>query len=155
MGPYTRLLRRFSHQRWWSAVGPRLAGIDRELQRRTKGRFSVIGRPQVPMLLLTTVGHKTGVQRTTALIYARDGASYIVTASNWGRPQHPAWSDNLLAEPAALVTVAGKQIPVTAHLADARERDRAWTMVQTVWPAYLTYQQRTERNLRLFVLHPR
>jgi deazaflavin-dependent oxidoreductase (nitroreductase family) len=136
-------------------VGPRLVRADRELQRRTRGRFSVIGRAQVPMLLLTTVGHRTGAARTTPLIYAHDGDDYIVTASNWGQPRHPAWSDNLLAEPGAQVTVSGRQIPVTARLASPGERDRAWRLVQEVWPAYQTYQQRTERELRIFMLQPR
>jgi deazaflavin-dependent oxidoreductase (nitroreductase family) len=129
--------------------------VDRALQRLTKGRIDKLGRRSLPTLLLTTVGAKSGLPRTVPLLYAADGDSFVVTASNWGQQHHPAWSGNLLATPEATVTVAGRDVAVRAELAEGELRSRLWGEVTRIWPAYDAYETRSGRHIRVFLLTPR
>ena len=155
MSRYTALLRRLGNHRWFAALGRRLTPLDRRLYRLTGGRWSVIGRHELPTLLITTTGRRSGLPRTQPLLYARDGDGYVVIGSNWGQAHHPAWSANLLARPAARVTVGDREFDVSATLATGAERDRLWQLVRRVWPGYAAYAQRAEgRELRIFRLVP-
>src|SRR5690349_18061565 len=116
MSHYTALLRRLGNQRWFAAVGRLVTPLDRRIYQLTGGRWSVIGRHQLPSLLITTTGRKSGLPRTQPLLYARDGDSYIVVGSNWGQAHHPAWSTNLLAQPAARITLGERDLDVRATL---------------------------------------
>jgi deazaflavin-dependent oxidoreductase (nitroreductase family) len=150
----SKLAHWLGHQRWFAAVGRRLVPVDRALQRVTKGRIDRFGRGSLPTLLLTTVGSKSGLRRTVPLLYTTDGDAYVVTASNWGQQHHPAWSGNLLATPEATVEIGGREIPVRAELAEGDDRVRLWSKVTSVWPAYDTYEERSGRVIRVFVLRP-
>ncbi|BCJ52444.1 hypothetical protein Asp14428_39190 [Actinoplanes sp. NBRC 14428] len=155
MSRYTALLRRLGSQRWFAALGRHLAGVDRRLYRLTDGRWSVIGRHQLPTLLITTTGRRSGLPRTQPLLYAVDGDGYVVVGSNWGQAHHPAWSANLLARPAARITLGGRELDVHAALAEGDERDRLWGMVQRIWPGYASYAKRAgTREIRIFRLTP-
>jgi deazaflavin-dependent oxidoreductase (nitroreductase family) len=155
MGWYTNVIRSLGHRRWFALVGRTAVPVDRWLQRRTGGRITILGRSALPTLLLTTKGRKSGLPRTVPLIYAPDGDSFVVTASNWGQEHHPAWSGNLLASSAATISLeGGRDVPVRAALAEGAERDRVWPLVTKVWPAYDTYVERSGRAIRVFVLTP-
>jgi len=155
MGWYTNVIRSLGHHRWFATVGRAAVPVDRWLQRRTGGRITILGRSSLPTLLLTTRGRKSGLPRTVPLIYAPDGAGFVVTASNWGQQHHPAWSANLLASAEATVALdGGREVKVRATLAEGAERDRVWPLVTRVWPAYDTYVVRSGRDLRVFVLTP-
>ncbi len=152
---YSDLIRRLGHQRWFARTGRVLAPLDRWVVRVSHGRWSVIGKDVLPELLLTTTGRTSGLPREVTLVYAEDFPSYVVTASNWGQPNHPAWSANLLADPRAWVTIHGVRTAVEATLAEGAERDRVWALVTRVWPAYDSYAARAGRDIRVFVLRPR
>jgi deazaflavin-dependent oxidoreductase (nitroreductase family) len=109
----------------------------------------------VPTLLLTTTGHKTGLARTTPLIFARDGEDYLVVASMGGAPRHPSWYVNLTANPEAEIQVRAEHHTVTASTASAEEKPRLWDIVRAQWPNYDVYQSRTEREIPVVVLTPR
>jgi deazaflavin-dependent oxidoreductase (nitroreductase family) len=111
-------------------------------------------KPGVPTLLLTTTGNKSGLRRRTALIYARDGESYLVVASAGGAPGHPAWYRNLDADPAVHVQVGAEEFDARARTATGEERDRLWPVVTKVWPPYDDYQARTDRQIPVVVLTP-
>jgi deazaflavin-dependent oxidoreductase (nitroreductase family) len=134
-------------------MGRRLAPFDRWLQRATSGRLSIAW--PLPVLQLTTIGRRTGLPSTTPLLYARDGADWIVTASNWGRPHHPDWSANLIANPDATIEIGRECVDVHATLAAGADRERLWAAVAAVWPAYETYAERARREIRLFRLTAR
>jgi deazaflavin-dependent oxidoreductase (nitroreductase family) len=108
----------------------------------------------VPILLLTTTGRKSGLPRTTPLIFAKDGDDYLVVASMGGAPQHPKWYGNLLAEPAARIQVRAAHVDVDARTADTDERGRLWKIVSEQWPNYDVYQTRTDRVIPVVVLSP-
>ncbi len=108
----------------------------------------------VPTLLLTTTGRRTGEPRTSALIFARDGADYLVVASMGGAPTHPQWYLNLTADPTAEIQVRAERIPVVARRASDEEKPRLWRIVTGVWPNYDVYQSRTDRDIPVVVLSP-
>jgi deazaflavin-dependent oxidoreductase (nitroreductase family) len=108
----------------------------------------------VPTLLLTTTGRKTGLARTTPLIFSRDGDDYVVVASKGGAPSHPHWYMNLQAKADATIQVRGEHLLVEAHTASEDEKVRLWSIVAGQWPNYDAYQARTEREIPVVVLSP-
>ncbi len=127
--------------------------VDRALGRLTRGRFVTFGLRELPSMLLTTTGRKTGQPRINPLLYVRDGDAFVVIGSNWGQTTQPAWSGNLLAHPDAIVTLGGREIPVRATHATGAERDRLFALLLTMWPAYETYVTRAGgREIRVFRL---
>ncbi|MET0416315.1 MAG: nitroreductase/quinone reductase family protein [Actinoplanes sp.] len=155
MSRYSALLRRLGSQRWFASAGRLLTPLDRRIYRWTRGRWSVIGRDQLPSLLITTTGRRSGLPRTQPLLYATDGADYVVIGSNWGQANHPAWTANLLASPEARVTLGGREFGVRATLATGAERERLWPLFLSIWPGYAAYAKRaTSREIRIFRLTP-
>jgi deazaflavin-dependent oxidoreductase (nitroreductase family) len=107
------------------------------------------------ILLLTTKGRSSGEPRTTPLIHRTDDERWIVVASKGGAPEHPGWYENLLASPQAMIQVKDDQIPVRAGTAEGAERERLWSLMTEVWPAYDEYQQKTDRQIPVVVLERR
>ena len=108
------------------------------------------------MLLLRTVGRKSGLPRTAALLYVRDGDSYVVVASKGGAPENPGWLHNLLAAPDVEIQVGRDRIPVRARIAEGEERTRLWARADQVNQGqYDAYQSRTSREIPVVVLDPR
>jgi deazaflavin-dependent oxidoreductase (nitroreductase family) len=104
------------------------------------------------ILLLTTTGRSSGEQRTTPLIHRTDGDRWVIVASKGGAPEHPAWYENLLADPEATIEVEDETIDVRAETAEGDERARLWSLMCEVWPAYADYQTKTEREIPVVVL---
>src|SRR5579863_8725667 len=97
------------------------------------------------MLLLHTIGRKTGQKRTHTLLYIRDGENLVVCASNNGSPQPPAWYLNLEANPRVRIQHGRIQREVIAEMASPEERERLWQMLLKVRPQYADYQKITSR----------
>jgi len=105
-----------------------------------------------PCLVLTTKGSKSGATRKHALIYGRDGDTYLIIASMGGAPKHPQWYRNLSANPDVEVQVLGDKFAATARTATLDEKARLWSIMTKVWPSYDLYQERTERDIPVVVL---
>jgi deazaflavin-dependent oxidoreductase (nitroreductase family) len=130
--------------------------VDRVVAKLTGGRLVTLGMRELPALLLTTTGRRSGEPRTVPLLYLPEGDSFIVIGSNFGQGSHPAWSLNLLANPDAVVTVRGTKTPVRAHLAEGEERTRLMAALKELWPGYSSYEEwASHRTLRIFRLTPR
>ena len=108
----------------------------------------------MPILLLTTIGRKTGKRRTTPLMYLRDGESYVITASNNGRDRQPAWFLNLQASPQGQIDVPGKRLDMSASVAAQKERDRLWAQLVAKAPFFDGYQKGTARLIPMVLLRP-
>jgi len=106
----------------------------------------------VTTLLLTTTGRRTGLARTTPLIYGRAGERYLVVASRGGAPAHPSWYDNLVAQPIVQVQVLADRFKARARTATAAERPALWKTMAAIWPPYDDYQQRTAREIPVVIL---
>jgi deazaflavin-dependent oxidoreductase (nitroreductase family) len=140
--------------RSWPVLN-RLVGVHAALYRVTGGLIGhhVPGAP--PMLLLDHVGAKSGIRRTSALAYMRDGDDIVLVASKGGHPRHPAWFHNLRANPGTVVQVGRERRPVVARVATAAERKRLWPKVVEVYSGFADYQRRTDREIPLVILERR
>ncbi|MDJ0924443.1 MAG: nitroreductase family deazaflavin-dependent oxidoreductase [Acidimicrobiia bacterium] len=131
----------------------KLSAIHTAMYRATRGR---IGRRLVnnDMLLLSTVGRKSGKAHTVPLLYVRDERDLVVIASWGGRDRHPDWYLNLLATPKAEAQVVRDRFPVRARTANPEERQRLWPAVVAAYDGYTTYQSRTDREIPVVLLSP-
>lgn len=107
-------------------------------------------------IVLATRGRRTGEPRRATLYAFEDGSSgrLVVVASKGGATKDPHWATNLRAEPAATVRSGKREWPVTAHEAEADERDRLWALVTKESSFYAGFQRRTKRVIPVFVLTP-
>ena len=105
-----------------------------------------------PLLLITTKGAKSGEERTTPLVYSKDGDRFVVIASMGGAPRHPAWFFNVRANPEVTLEVGAETFTATASIADGAERDRLFNAQAAGMPAFAEYQQKTTRVIPVVVL---
>jgi deazaflavin-dependent oxidoreductase (nitroreductase family) len=105
-----------------------------------------------PILLLTTIGRRTGQPRTWPLTYLLEGDRLIILASNGGQPNHPAWYLNLRAIPRVSVQLGDQVRTMIAQRAEGDERARLWSRVVEEYPAYAEYQRKTDRQIPVVVL---
>ena len=148
-------LTRFASTQLGSNVIKALTPLDRKLLLRTTAKYTVLGPIGAPPLLLTTTGAKSGLPRTTPLIYVREGDHLIVIGSNFGQSSHPTWTTNLRADPNAVVTIAGVEIPVRARQLEGAERERGIHSFIALTTVYAEYLRRTDREIRVFALEKR
>jgi deazaflavin-dependent oxidoreductase (nitroreductase family) len=106
----------------------------------------------VTNLLLTTIGRKSGVERTVPLAYITDGDTFVVVASNGGADRHPAWWLNLQQVPQGRIQIGNDSVDVVAAKADGRERARLWPMLKQANPFYGWYEQITDRDIPVVIL---
>lgn len=106
----------------------------------------------VPTLLLTVRGRSSGKLRRTALIYGEDDGRYLVVASYGGAPKHPQWYSNLVADPKVQVQVKDEVFDAVARTADPAEKARLWPTVTAIWPDYIEYQKKTDRDIPVVIL---
>jgi deazaflavin-dependent oxidoreductase (nitroreductase family) len=104
------------------------------------------------ILLLTSTGRKTGTQHRTALIYREDGDNYVIVASKGGAPKHPAWYLNIEANPDVRLQVKDEEFAGRARPAEGAERERLWKLMNEQWPAYDSYQAKTDREIPVVVI---
>ena len=105
-----------------------------------------------PLLLLTTKGAKSGEERTTPLVYSRDGDRLVIIASMGGAPKHPAWYLNLVANPDVTVEVGTEKFGAKARVANGEERERLYAQQAAAMPAFNEYAQKTTRVIPVVVL---
>jgi deazaflavin-dependent oxidoreductase (nitroreductase family) len=105
-----------------------------------------------PLLLLTTVGRRTGRRRTTPMMYDRDGERLLVFASNAGAPKHPDWYHNLVADPHVTVEVDGEEYPATAVVTAGEERDRLFASTIERYPFFADHQAAVDRTIPVVAL---
>jgi F420H(2)-dependent quinone reductase len=123
------------------------------LYEKTDGRFTWLGG--LPVLLLRTVGRKSGQERTAALVYLQDGKNFVVVASNGGSDRAPGWFFNIQQQPDVAVQIGRRRVRARAHVADAQERARLWPLVnRNNSNRYDGYQAKTKRQIPLVVLSP-
>lgn len=107
-----------------------------------------------PIIVLTTVGAKTGGLRKTALMRVEHEGRYAVVASDGGAPRPPAWYWNLVKNPHVQLQDGDSLRDYTAHRAEGAEHDEWWARAVEAWPDYAEYQKKTDRQIALFVLDP-
>jgi len=123
------------------------------LIRISRGRLGTkLGTQRV--LLLHTVGRKSGKHRLTPIAYFQGERSFFIVASNWGKDHQAAWFCNLMSQPKTLVEIDGKTLPVEAHQAEGEEYSRLWNYAIQRHPPYKHHQEMTARPIPIVVLVP-
>jgi deazaflavin-dependent oxidoreductase (nitroreductase family) len=122
--------------------------------RASHGRVGTrVGRQ--PVLLLTTLGRRSGRWRTTPVQYVDDGGDrLVVVASNAGRAHPPAWWLNLRDQPACRVQIGARSLDARAIEAAGIERDRLWRLACSENAAYRRAQARSPRSFPVVILEP-
>ncbi len=123
--------------------------------RATAGRLGSRFRFGAPVLLLTTVGRRSGQNRTVALIYAEEGDALVLVASKGGSASHPLWYWNLEANPECEVQIGSQIRSLRARRASDEEKAKLWPKLNDIYREYEDYQARTDRNIPVMVLEPR
>ena len=104
------------------------------------------------MLLLTTMGAKSGQPRTNPLAYSADGDKILIIASKGGAPTNPDWFYNLIANPVVTVERGTETFQAHAVVPAAAERDRLFDQVSAQMPGFAEYQRNTTRQIPVVVL---
>ena len=113
-------------------------------QYRADGGVSMGDRP---LVLLTTLGRRTGMPRTTPMMYVRDGDRLFVIASNAGAPKDPQWYRNLIADPAVTVELPGQKFKARARPLQGADYDRIWAMIKERHRFFAEHDQRAGRRI--------
>jgi deazaflavin-dependent oxidoreductase (nitroreductase family) len=139
-------------------LGRRTTKIHVALYRRTGGRVGghLPGFPAARIVLVDHVGARSGMRRTSPLMYHEEDGVVAVVASKGGQPTHPAWFHNLRAHPDTTVQIGSEVRSVRARVASDEERARLWPKFQAVYPGYDFLQSITNgRKIPIVILEPR
>jgi deazaflavin-dependent oxidoreductase (nitroreductase family) len=113
-------------------------------QYRADGGASMGDRP---LVLLTTVGRKTGMPRTTPMMFVREAERIFVVASNAGAPKDPQWYRNLVKDPSVTVELPGEEFKARATPLDGADYDRTWAMIKERFPFFAEHDERAGRRI--------
>jgi deazaflavin-dependent oxidoreductase (nitroreductase family) len=106
----------------------------------------------MPLLLVTMTGAKSGRTITLPLVYSTDGDRIVIIASYAGAPKNPSWYHNLVAHPVVTVELGGGKYQARATVATGAERDRLFKQQADLLPIFNDYQKKTTRRIPVFVL---
>ncbi|MFQ5617124.1 MAG: nitroreductase family deazaflavin-dependent oxidoreductase [Anaerolineales bacterium] len=127
--------------------------LHRLLYQRTGGRFgSRMPGKKLRVLLLTTIGRKSGQRRTVPVMYHRDDDQFVIVASNSAKDKHPAWYWNLKSHAGAEIQVGAVVMQVAAQEANEAERRRLWPELVRVQPLFTAYESLTDRQMPIIIL---
>jgi deazaflavin-dependent oxidoreductase (nitroreductase family) len=108
-----------------------------------------------PLLLLHTVGAKSGLPRVHPMMYQKVDGGYAVFASKGGAPTDPDWYRNLVAHPQVRAEIGTETVELVARVAAAEERERIWSAQKAAYPGFADYEQKTTRQIPVVVLEPK
>jgi F420H(2)-dependent quinone reductase len=139
-------------------AGRRSTKIHVAIYRRTRGRIggSLPGWPQPRIALVDHTGAKTGVKRTSPLMYHEHGDAIVVAGTKGGQPTHPAWFHNLMANPDTTLQIGSEFREVHARLATDEECHQLWKKMVEIYPGYDFYRRNAKgRKIPVVILDPR
>ncbi|MCB0044999.1 MAG: nitroreductase family deazaflavin-dependent oxidoreductase [Caldilineaceae bacterium] len=146
-GPLLSLLPRFQHR------------LDKAVLRWSGGRTTLAALlVGAPVLMLTSVGARSGKPRTTPLLAILRGdrpGEFAVIASNWGQARNPAWYYNLKAHPRAAVRAGDEEGAYVAREVFGEEYDAWWAAALETYAGYAVYRTRAgDRRIPVIVMQP-
>jgi F420H(2)-dependent quinone reductase len=107
-----------------------------------------------PIVLVDSVGRKSGKRRTHPLLCMPDGDDIVIVASKGGIERNPAWYHNLMANPETTINWRGEKRQVRAREASDAEREELWPRLLEIYRGWGHYQRRTERKIPVLILEP-
>ena len=105
-----------------------------------------------PIIVLTTLGAKSGKIRKTPLMRVEHDGEYLVVASKGGAPEHPEWYHNFVEHPEVELQDGAERHTYTARILHGEERADWWAHAVATWPTYGEYQKKTDREIPVFLL---
>jgi len=139
-------------------LGRRSTKIHVALYRRSGGKIAghLPGWPEARIVLVDHTGAKSGVKRTSPLMYHEDGDTVAAVASKGGQPTHPAWFHNLKANPDTTIQIGSVVREVRARVATDEERDHLWPKFVAFYPGYDFFQRNAKgRKIPIVIFDPR
>ena len=127
---------------------------DQVAEYENSGGTSGLTLRDVPVVVVTSVGSKSGKLRKNPVMRIEHGGIYLAVASQGGAPTHPSWYHNFKAEPLVELQDGTLMGDYVARELAGEERTLWWDRAVEVWPDYAEYQTRTTRQIPLFVLEP-
>jgi deazaflavin-dependent oxidoreductase (nitroreductase family) len=124
-----------------------------ELYERTDGREGTDLRGR-PVIIVTHRGRSTGATRKTPLMRVADGDNYVLVGSAGGAPKHPVWVYNLRADPDVEIRDRERVQRMRVREVEGDEKARVWRIAVEAFPPYEEYQQKTERQIPVFLAEP-
>ena len=125
---------------------------NREVIEQFRAGGPIEGMHRDRLVLLTTVGARTGRRHTTPMMFHRDGDRLLVMASNAGAPKAPDWYHNLVAEPRVTVEVGDETYKAIAEPASGAEYDRLWRKVIELTPFFADHKVKAGRDIPVVML---
>lgn len=119
------------------------------LEKGTTDGVEIYGRP---IVLFTTRGAKSGLQRYVPLMRVEENGRYAMVASKGGNPQNPNWYHNVKANPEVTVQDGDTISTMTAREVTGTEREHWWALAVQAYPPYEEYQTKTDRQIPIFVV---
>ncbi|MCL4117085.1 UNVERIFIED_CONTAM: hypothetical protein GTU68_050763, partial [Idotea baltica] len=108
-----------------------------------------------PLLLLHTIGAKSGQERIHPMMYRQVGDAVAVFGSLGGAPHHPAWFHNLVANPDVTAEIGAATLALRARITQGPERDEIWEQQKVDWPGFADYETKTDRIIPVIILENR
>lgn len=155
MGLLTPVAVRIGAIPWMPKLLPQIVFVDKLIQRGTAGKLTILDVAGLPNLMLTVIGRKSGLPRSNPLLCVPDGERILVAGSNFGGPTEPLWVKNIEANPDVTVRRSGVTSQMVARLLTGDERAAAWQDMLKTWPNFALYEQKTDRQIKVFELSPR
>ncbi len=106
------------------------------------------------IVVITSVGSKSGKLRKNPVMRVEKDGVYVAIASKGGAPENPSWYDNFVAHPLVDLQDGPEPKPYKARLAQGDERTKWWAHAVATWPTYASYQEKTDREIPVFLLEP-
>ena len=117
-------------------------------------KASMLRDTGLPIIVMTTIGHRTGLVRKVPLMKVEHEGQYAIVASKGGAKEHPGWYHNLIADPKVLVQDGPAPFETTVRLLSGEERTEWWERSVDAFSPYAEYQEKTDREIPLFITEP-
>ena len=117
-------------------------------------RANTLRETGLPIIVMTTVGHKSGKVRKVPLMRVEHDGEYAIVASTGGAPEHPLWYWNLDADPHVTIQDGPAPFDAEVRLLSGEERDIWWERSVAAFPTYADYKERTDREIPVFIASP-
>jgi deazaflavin-dependent oxidoreductase (nitroreductase family) len=126
--------------------------INRSVIEQFRAGGEIEGMHRERLVLLTTVGRRTGMRRTTPMMFHAEGDRLLVIASNIGAARHPDWYLNLLAEPRVGVELSHDAYDAVATTTEGEEREALWAMLKATYPFFVDHEAKADRTIPVVAL---
>jgi deazaflavin-dependent oxidoreductase (nitroreductase family) len=137
---------------WLPRFLKQITAIDKFIQRLTKGQWSLLRIAGLPSMMLTVIGRKSGVARSTPMLCVPYQGGHLIAGSNFGGKKPPVWVLNVRAAERVTVMVDGRIHEAVPRELTGEEREAAWEHMLQTWPNYAKYAERTDRVIPVFLL---